>query len=118
MLARYPNAQVISFYSARHALEALAFRQIDLFFCDKITARYLVSQSNLSNLRIRTLTRPYPTQGFSFAVMPESKIWITVLNKVLKAVPESAGVEIHRRWNGGIPLSLSEQQPVYTSLER
>lgn len=118
VLARYPNAQIISFYSARHALEALAFRQIDLFFCDEITARYLVSQSNLSNLRIRSLTRPYPTQGFSFAVMPESKIWITVLNKVLKAVPESAGVEIHRRWNGGIPLSLSEQQPVYTSLER
>ncbi|MEW5560277.1 transporter substrate-binding domain-containing protein [Enterobacter asburiae] len=118
VLARYPNAQIVSFYSARHALEALAFRQIDLFFCDEITARYLVSQSNLSNLRIRSLTRPYPTQGFSFAVMPESKIWITVLNKVLKAVPESAGVEIHRRWNGGIPLSLSEQQPVYTSLER
>lgn len=118
VLAHYPNAQIVSFYSARHAMEALAFRQIDLFYCDEITARYLVSQSNLSNLRIRSFPQPHSTSGFSFAVMPERKIWIQILNKVLKAVPESVSVEIHRRWNGGIPLSLSEQQPVFTSLER
>ncbi|MEM6160467.1 transporter substrate-binding domain-containing protein [Erwinia sp. P6884] len=114
---RYPQAEIVSFYSARHALEALAFRKTDLFFCDDVTARYLVSQSNISNLLIRPLAAPFPVTGFSFAAMPQMQTWINVLNKVLKALPESTSVEIHRRWNGGIPLSLSEQQPVYTSLE-
>lgn len=118
VLARYPGAEAVTFSSSRHALEALAFRQIDLFFCDEITARYLVSQSNLSNLRIRPLSTSFPTSGFSFAAMPDHHIWISVLNKLLRALPESTGVEIYRRWNGGIPLSLSEQRPIYTSLER
>ncbi|WP_300004726.1 transporter substrate-binding domain-containing protein [uncultured Cedecea sp.] len=117
VLAHYPNAQRVKFYSSRHAMEALAFRQIDLFYCDEITARYLLSQSNFGNLRIRPSSHPLTGSGFSFAVMPEHKIWVDILNKVLKVVPDSVRVEIHRRWNGGIPLSLSEQQPVFTSLE-
>ena len=118
VLARYPDASSVAYSTSRHALEALAFRQIDLFFCDEITARYLVSQSNLSNLRIRPLATPFPASGFSFAARPDRQTWIEILNKLLKALPESAGVEIHRRWNGGIPLSLSEQRPIYTSLEQ
>ena len=118
VLARYPGAVPVAFSTSRHALEALAFRKIDLFFCDEVTARYLVSQSNLSNLRIRPLARPFPASGFAFAALAENGVWITIVNRVLKTLPGSAGVEIHRRWNGGIPLSLSEQRPVYTSLER
>lgn len=114
---RYPQAEIVSFHSPRHALEALAFRKTDLFFCDGVTARYLVSQSNISNLLIRPLASPFHVSGFSFAALPQMQTWINVLNKVMKALPESASVEIHRRWNGGIPLSLSEQQPVFTSLE-
>lgn len=117
VIQRYPNAEIVPFYSTRHALEALAFRKIDLFFCDGVTARYLVNQSNISNLLIRPLDTPFPVSGFSFAAMPKMQIWITVLNNFLAALPESASVEIHRRWNGGIPLSLSEQKPVFTSLE-
>ena len=118
VLARYPGAASVAFSTSRHALEALAFRQIDLFFCDEITARYLVSQSNLSNLRIRPLETPFPAAGFSFAARQDGRTWIAILNKLLRALPDGAGVEIHRRWNGGIPLSLSEQRPVYTSLEQ
>ncbi|ENA0611544.1 transporter substrate-binding domain-containing protein [Enterobacter bugandensis] len=117
VLRRYPKAEIITFSSPRHALEALAFRKIDLFFCDGVTARYLVNQSNLSNLLIRPLDSPYAASGFSFAAMPKMQVWINVLNNVLAALPEGASVEIHRRWNGGIPLSLSEQKPVFTSLE-
>lgn len=117
IMARYPGAHEISFSSARHAMESLAFRKIDLFFCDAITARYLISQSNLSNLNIRPVTLAPPPDGFSFATLPTLRPWITILNKVIAALPESADVEIHRRWNGGIPLSLSEHQPVFTSLE-
>ncbi|MTD40753.1 transporter substrate-binding domain-containing protein [Erwinia sp. CPCC 100877] len=117
IMARYPGAREVSFSSARHAMESLAFRKIDLFFCDAITARYLISQSNLSNLNLRPVTMTPPSAGFSFAALPTLRPWITILNKVITALPESAGVEIHRRWNGGIPLSLSEHQPVFTSLE-
>jgi len=117
VLQRYPQAQIVPFYSPRHALEALAFRKIDLFFCDGVTARYLVNQSAISNLLIRPLDSPFPVSGFSFAALPKMQTWITVLNRVLAALPESASIEIHRRWNGGIPLSLSEQRPIFTSLE-
>ena len=117
VLQRYPNAEIVPFYSPRHALEALAFRKIDLFFCDGVTARYLVNQSNISNLLIRPLDIPFPVSGFSFAAMPKMHMWVRVLNNFLAALPESASVEIHRRWNGGIPLSLSEQKPVFTTLE-
>ena len=115
---RYPGAEVVTFSSDRHALEALAFRKIDLFISDTTTARYLVYQSNLSNLSIRPVATPLSAAGFSFAALPKMQIWITILNKLLKVLPENASVEIHRRWNGGIPLSLSEQQPVFTYLEK
>lgn len=117
VMARYPNARLVSFASARHAMEALAFHNIDLFFCDAVTARYLVSQSNLSNLRIRTISPALPSAGFAFAATERMRPWIDILNVMLNALPESATIEIHRRWNGGIPLSLSELPPVYTSLE-
>ncbi|MCW9446064.1 ATP-binding protein [Klebsiella oxytoca] len=118
VLARYPGADIVTFSSTRHALEALAFRKIDLFFSDAITARYLASQSNLSNLSIRPVVDTFEVSGFSFAAMPNMAIWISILDKMLMALPENAGVEIHRRWSGGIPLSLSEEPPRYTSLER
>lgn len=117
VLARYPGASIVKFSSTRHALEALAFRKIDLFFSDAITARYLASQSALSNLSIRPVADTFDAPGFSFAAMPKMAVWIAILDKMLMALPENAGVEIHRRWSGGIPLSLSEEPPPYTSLE-
>ena len=53
----------MNFSSTRHALEALAFREIDLFFSDAITARYLASQSNLSNLSIRPVADTFEVVG-------------------------------------------------------
>ena len=106
----------MNFSSTRHALEALAFREIDLFFSDAITARYLASQSNLSNLSIRPVADTFEASGFSFAAMPKMAVWIAILNKMLTALPENAGVEIHRRWSGD-PALLSEEPPRYTSLE-
>ncbi|HEY1843788.1 MAG TPA: transporter substrate-binding domain-containing protein [Buttiauxella sp.] len=116
--ARYPGAKVKSYSSNRHALEALAFRHLDLFICDATTTQYLISQSNLMNLSLRPLGQPFNTVGFSFAASEQNKEWIQIINKVLKVVPSGVVVDIHRRWNGGIPLSLSEQRPLYTSLER
>lgn len=117
VLARYPGASIANFSSSRHALEALAFRKIDLFFSDAITARYLASQSNLRNISIRSVTSAFDASGFSFAATPKMAVWIAILDKMLVALPENASVEIHRRWSGGIPLSLSEEPPHFTSLE-
>ncbi len=116
--ASYPNAKPIAYSSNRHALEALAFRHLDLFICDAITSQYLISQSNLGNLYLRPLKQPFKTRGFSFAAMPQKKVWIEVIDKVLKTIPLNNNIEIHRRWNAGIPFSLSEQHPRYTSLEK
>ncbi|NDJ58550.1 transporter substrate-binding domain-containing protein [Enterobacteriaceae bacterium 4M9] len=118
VMARYPHARLENFSSVRHAMEALAFHQIDILVCDTVTARYLVNQSSLRNITIRSITPSLPTHGFAFATTEKMRPWIAILNAMLTALPESAGVEIHRRWNGGIPLSLSEQPPVFTSLER
>jgi len=118
VLARYPSARMETFSSSRHALEALAFRHIDLFICDSTTVQYLISQSSLSNLSSRPVPVPFATEGFSFAALPKQKQWIAAIDRVLQALPESVSVEIHRRWNGGIPLSLGEQRPVFTTLEK
>lgn len=115
--ASYPDAKIKSYSSSRHALEALAFRHLDVFICDAVTAQYLISQSNLSNLSTRPLAHPYKTVGFAFAALEQNKRWIEAIDKVLAALPMSVNIEIHRRWNGGIPLSLSEERPRFTSLE-
>lgn len=118
VLERYPGAELVTFSSSRHALEALAFHKIDLFFSDATTARYLASQSHFNNLYFRPVESTLYASGFSYAAMPKMQVWITILNKMLAGLPQKASVEIHRRWSGGLPLSFSKQPLVYTSLER
>lgn len=116
--ARYPGAQVKTYSSSRHALEALAFRHLDLFLCDANTAQYLINQSNLKNLSTSNISQEIKKIGFSFATVKQMPQWIAIINKVLKRTPDTVRTEIHRRWNGGIPLSLSDKSPVYSSLEK
>ncbi|CAM4041631.1 transporter substrate-binding domain-containing protein [Rahnella bruchi] len=117
ILEQFPGAQLATFSSNRLALEALMFRHIDVFICDVTTTQYLISQSNFSNLSTRPVDRSFKAVGFAFAALPQNKPWIEVINKILEALPDNVSVEIHRRWNGGFPLSLSEQRPAYTPLE-
>ncbi|EIE0340242.1 transporter substrate-binding domain-containing protein [Salmonella enterica] len=116
--ARYPGAQVKTYSSSRHALEALAFRHLDLFLCDANTAQYLINQSNLKNLVARPTAQHIEKIGFSFAAVKQAPQWIDIINKVLKTTPDTIRTEIHRRWNGGIPLSLSDKSLIYSSLEK
>lgn len=118
VMSHYPDAHLTSFSSNRHALEALSFRNIDLFLCDAVTVQYLISQSNLTNLSSQPISLPFKTKGFAFAALPREKMWLDIINSFLNVLPASVSVEIHRRWNGGIPLSLSEQRPIYTRLEK
>jgi two-component system sensor histidine kinase EvgS len=113
----YPNATLVEFNSNRLALEALSFRQIDLFIGDATGAQYLINQSNLSNLSLKPLNDLTVT-GFSFAALPQNSQLIDIINKVIKVIPDNVRVDIQRRWNGGIPLSLSERHLLFTPLER
>ncbi|TDN51476.1 ATP-binding protein [Scandinavium goeteborgense] len=117
ILEQFPGGQLVKFPSNRLALEALMFRHLDIFICDVTTTQYLISQSNFSNLSTRPVYPSFIPVGFAFAALPKNKPWIEVINNILEALPDNVSVEIHRRWNGGFPLSLSEQYPVYTPLE-
>jgi len=114
---RWPQAQLVPFISARHALEALSFRQIDIFIGDATATQYLINESNLSDLKITPLPDAQ-VKGFSFAAQPANKQLIEIINLFLSAVPENINEEILRRWNGGFLPILSKRQLYFTSLEQ
>ena len=114
---RWPQARLLPFISARHALEALSFRQIDIFIGDATATQYLINESNLSDLKIRPL-HDTQTKGFSFAARPINKQLIDIINLFLSAVPENINEEIMRRWNGGFLPILSKRHLYFTSLEQ
>ncbi|PKH22417.1 histidine kinase [Enterobacterales bacterium CwR94] len=115
--SRYPDAEIKTFSSPRLALEALAFGQLDRYIVDIITARYVINQSNLNTLDIHPLT-DFPSLGMSLATLPRNEKWLTIINRVIYALPPASRTEIVRRWNGGIPISVSEEALVMTSLEQ
>lgn len=115
--SRYPQAKLTRFNSARQALEELAFGEQSHFVGDTYVARYVINQSNLNQLDIQPQPE-LPNQQHLFVTTRQNANWITVINKVLYALPESSRINIVRRWNGGIPLSVSELPMILTSLER
>lgn len=116
LLQRYAGNTIVNFNSNRRALEALSFRHIDLFIGDSTSTQYLINQSNLNDLSYHPISN-IAMEGFSFATTPNNKWLIDIFNKVLKIIPENVRNDIQRRWSGGIPLSLSERHPSFTSLE-
>ncbi len=115
--AQYPQAKLHYYPSARQAIAAVAFGQAESFIGDIVTARYLINQSNFSQLNIHPLS-DFPIHSSVLASTRQNMMWIEIINKMLYALPERGRVEISRRWNGGIPLSMSEQPLILSSLER
>ncbi|GKX62528.1 hybrid sensor histidine kinase/response regulator [Pragia fontium] len=113
----YPNANFITFNSDRRALEELSFKHVDIFIGEENSVQYLINQSNLNNLTMYPLL-DFNLPGLSFAAINDNKKLINIINKTLSVIPENIRVDIQRRWNGGIPLSLSDSHPFVTSLER
>ncbi|QKJ88843.1 Histidine kinase [Paramixta manurensis] len=113
----WPQANIVSFNSARHALEALSFHQIDLFIGDATSTQYLINESNLSDLKMRHL-RDVQVTGFSFAARPEKQRLISIINNILGTIPDNIHEDIRRRWSGGVPLVLSERHLYFTPLEQ
>lgn len=117
IMRRWPQTQLIPFISARHALEALAFHQIDIFIGDATATQYLINESNLSDLNIRRL-RHNESMGFSFAARPDNEQLIAIINQVLAAIPANINEDIIRRWNGGFMPILHDRHLYFTSLEQ
>lgn len=114
--SEYPEAEIIESEYIRYTLETLSFGKIDLFLGDKSSAIYFIRQSNLNNLLVKPLNSD-DELGFFFAVSPEKEVLVDIINKVLRRIPSSIQVNIHRRWNGGVPLLISDFKPKFSSLE-
>ncbi|MGX5011164.1 ATP-binding protein [Enterobacter asburiae] len=117
LLTRFPDAGHQIFDSPRRALEALSFNNLDAFIGDSTSARYLINQANLNNLRLQLLPQE-DVSGFSFGIAPGNDRLQRVLNAVLSNIPESADAAIESRWSGGIPVSAAARHLLFTSLER
>ncbi len=116
LVARFP-ADYQVFDIPRRALEALSFKKLDAFIGDATVARYLINQGNLNNLRLQLLPQQ-DIKGFSFGMASGNVRLQRILNAVLARIPESTQAEIQSRWNGGIPMSQSDEHLLLTSLER
>lgn len=103
--------------SPRRAMEALSFNNLDAFIGDATSARYLINQANLNNLRLQLLPQEDVT-GFSFAVANNNTRLLNILNSVLSIIPDRTNAAIQSRWSGGSPENTNTQDLQLTSLER
>lgn len=117
LLGRFPAGNTQIYDSSRRALEALSFNNLDAFIGDAISARYLINQANLNNLRLQLLPQE-DANGFSFGVGRHNTRLQRILNRVLENIPDSAAVAIQSRWSGGAPMATAGKHLLFTSLER
>lgn len=117
LIGRFPDGSTQVYDSSRRALEALSFNNLDAFIGDAISARYLINQANLNNLRLQLLPQE-DASGFSFGVDKSNSRLQRILNRVLEALPDSAVVAIQSRWSGGAPMASEGKHLLFTSLER
>lgn len=117
LIGRFPAGSTQIYDSSRRALEALSFNNLDAFIGDAISARYLINQANLNNLRLQLLPQE-DANGFAFAVASSNGRLQRILNRVLETIPDSAVVAIQSRWSGGAPMASAGKHLLFTSLER
>ncbi|MGE9551283.1 ATP-binding protein [Erwinia amylovora] len=117
-LAGYITGSIIQNYdSARLALEALSFSNLDAWIGDTMASRYLVNQTNMTNLRVQVLSQE-ERSPFSFGLAPGHEQLRNALNAVLKNIPENIHSSVIARWQG-TPASLQAgENLLFTSLER
>ncbi|HHQ6629772.1 TPA: ATP-binding protein [Serratia fonticola] len=114
---RFADASFEEYDSPRRALEAVSFNSMEAFIGDSISINYIINQSNLSNLRLKTLQGTGLT-GFSFALAGNNLRLQRILNAVLSQIPDSTKVTIQKRWSGGQSQFTDNKHLFFTSLER
>lgn len=117
-LAGYASGSSMQNYeSPRLALEALSFHNLDTWIGNATVARYLINQSNLTNLRLQILSQE-ESGGFCFALAASHQKLQGILNTALPEIPESVHALFMRHWRGSATSSSAATNLLFTSLER
>ncbi|MBD9500205.1 transporter substrate-binding domain-containing protein [Pseudomonas sp. PDM17] len=111
------GASVQSYQSVRHALEAVAFGQADLFVGDAFSAQYLISQGYLSNLKLLNFAS-FNGQGFGFALNASDRTLLDIIDHTLRAIPRQGETAIQRRWSPGGSSPIAGQRLILTPQEQ
>ncbi|WP_232290987.1 ATP-binding protein [Pseudomonas chlororaphis] len=115
--AFYPYADFVPFKSRELALAAVAFGNADLYLGDAASSNYLVNLNYFNYVRLHAPLN-IPTNGFAFAVRPDDRRLVSVLNSALGMIRKHYLTDILKRWSGGgasiitskVSLSAAEQR--------
>ncbi|EXU77362.1 ATP-binding protein [Erwinia mallotivora] len=116
-LAGYLSGNLVQHYdSPRMALEALSFNNLDSWIGDAISARYLINQNNLMNLRLQVLSQE-ESNDFAFGLTANNKPLQAILNAVLERIPKNIQGNILSRWRGNVPSPTTAPTLLFTAFE-
>ncbi|WP_347927457.1 transporter substrate-binding domain-containing protein [Pseudomonas helvetica] len=113
----YPEARLRLYPSTLSAIGAVAFGRADAYLGDSISARYLINNNYLNNVRLTQFAR-MEVNTFGFAVSAENTRLRRITDAALAVIPEQERMTILRRWSSGgsfsnpqrVQLSASEQR--------
>ncbi|MCF4994911.1 transporter substrate-binding domain-containing protein [Pseudomonas syringae] len=112
----YPKAIITSYPSYQNAINAVAFDQADVFLGDTISTHYLINKGYLNNIRMANFGK-HEAYGFSFAVHRKNHVLLTLIDAVLKAVPNSERDNIAKRWSAGSDILMTDRKLQLTRRE-
>jgi two-component system sensor histidine kinase EvgS len=110
----YPQADVQLFPSTLEAVGAVAFRKVDVYLGDAISANYLISKNYLNNVQLADFSRMEPGR-FAFAMARDNQQLQRIVNRALAAVSTNEQMNILRRWGAG-GTSIAGTQPLHFSV--
>ncbi|WP_407316787.1 transporter substrate-binding domain-containing protein [Pseudomonas sp. nanlin1] len=106
--ATYPGASVTLYPSFQSALNAVAFGQADVFLGDAISTHYLIEKGYLNNIRMARFGQ-HQAVGFGFAANQGNAQLISIIDRVLQAIPPSVRDNILKRWSAGSGPLLTDR---------
>jgi two-component system sensor histidine kinase EvgS len=120
----FPDALLMPYDNLTQAIEAVALGHADLYLGNVISAHYLIHSGHFSELNISNFT-PLASGYFNFYVSKQQPELLTLLNKVISAVPHTEQQQILQRWSAGRALymvadriDLSEAEQLYIERDK
>jgi diguanylate cyclase (GGDEF)-like protein len=92
----YPNVELVFVPSLAKGLEKVAFGSADAMLETYATATYYLHEKAISNLRVAGYA-PFKTV-YSFAVNKDQEHLLSIINKLLMAIPKDIKQEIYASW--------------------
>ncbi|PRA27233.1 transporter substrate-binding domain-containing protein [Pseudomonas poae] len=112
----YPEAIIRAYPSYQNALNAVAFEQADVFLGDTISTHYMLNRGYLKNIRMANFGK-HEAYGFSFALLHDQHMLLSIVDTVLAAVPTTERENIAKRWSAGSDILLTDQKLQLTQRE-